>query len=504
MVVKILTCCFRGVEVIPVSVEVQVSSGLPKFAIVGLPDKSINEAKERIASAFRSIGTSLPPKRIVVNLAPADLVKEGTHFDLPIALGILACLDCFDKSYLDNFLVMGELGLDGNISPVSGVLPAAMFAFNSDKGIICPESRGAEALWSGNQNVLAPASLLQLVNHFNGEQIIPKPVLKKFDDSVPVNKTAVDFSDVKGQDFAKRALEIAAAGGHNVLFIGPPGAGKSMLAERFYTILPPLNPVEMIELSTIHSVAGILKNNYIQSERPFRSPHHTASTVAISGGGFKSLPGEVSLAHKGVLFLDELPEFNPATLEVLRQPMETGKITVSRANGHITYPADFQLIAAMNPCKCGNFGNDGLECSSAPLCAIKYQNRISGPLYDRIDIFVELNPVKPWDLNNSNIGEKSSVIRERVISARQMQEQRNSGVINKNLSGILFDEVMKMIDKDAYDLLVKSADKMHISARGFAKILKVARTIADLDISENINVHHISEALSYRRKEPKI
>ncbi|MDR2933767.1 MAG: YifB family Mg chelatase-like AAA ATPase [Rickettsiales bacterium] len=505
---KISTCAFNGIDVIPITVEVQVMSGLPKFAIVGLADKAVVEARERIASAFRAMGTAIPAKRIVVNLAPADLEKIGTHYDLPIALGIMCSLDYIQQENLDKFLVLGELGLDGNIASVSGVLPAGMYAVNNGLGIICPATCGAEALWSGNDNILAAHSLLQLVNHFNGNQIIPAPALMSSDsdaiDAAKKQKYAVDFCEVKGQEFAKRALEIAAAGGHNVLFVGPPGVGKSMLAERFHTILPPLVPQEIIEVSTIHSIAGMLARKSIQVERPFRAPHHTASTIALSGGGSRAYPGEVSLAHKGVLFLDELPEFNSQALEVLRQPLETGKITIARANSHITYPADFQLIAAMNPCKCGHFGDAELACSSAPLCAIKYQGKISGPIYDRIDMFVDLKPTPPWQLKDIADGEKSRTILERVLTAKEFANQRTPGVINKNLSGQMFDRVMERIATDALAMLVKSAEKMHISARGYNKVLKVARTIADLDTSVNIELRHISEALSYRKRDVKV
>ncbi len=505
---KISTCAFSGIDVVPITVEVQVMSGLPKFAIVGLADKAVSEARERIASAFRAMGTAIPAKRIVVNLAPADLEKVGTHYDLPIALGIMCSLDYIAQENMDKFLVLGELGLDGNISSVSGVLPAGMYAFNKGLGIICPETCGAEALWSGNDSIIAASSLLQLINHFNGNQIIPTPVLSADESNafsaIKKQKYAVDFSEVKGQEFAKRALEIAAAGGHNVLFIGPPGVGKSMLAERFHTILPPLAPQEIIEVSTIHSIAGMLARKSIQVERPFRAPHHTASIIALSGGGSRAYPGEVSLAHKGVLFLDELPEFNSQALEVLRQPLETGKITIARANSHVTYPADFQLIAAMNPCKCGHFGDPELACSSAPLCAIKYQGRISGPIYDRIDMFVDLKPTPPWQLKDIADGEKSRSILERVLTAREFANTRTPNVINKNLSGKLFEKVMEKITPDALQTLVKSAEKMHISARGYNKVLKVARTIADLDTSEDIKIHHISEALSYRKKDVKI
>ncbi len=506
---KVLTCAFNGIDVIPVTVEVQIMSGLPKFVIVGLADKAVSEARERITSAFHSIGTSLPAKRIIVNLAPADLEKVGTHYDLPIAVGIMSALDFIKQEDLNDYLVMGELGLDGKIAGVSGVLPSSMFALNNNKGIICPEVCKDEVFWSGNRDVLAIDNLLQLVNHFKGTQIIVSdPTLNdnsgNLIDKLRNTKSSVDFSEVKGQTIAKRALEIAAAGGHNVLFIGPPGVGKSMLAERFHTILPPMSSGEIIEVSTIHSVAGILGKKSIQLERPFRSPHHTASTVALSGGGPHAYPGEVSLAHKGVLFLDELPEFGSQALEVLRQPLETGKITIARAANHVTYPADFQLIAAMNPCKCGHFGNPSLSCSSAPLCAIKYQNKISGPIYDRIDIFVYLKPTPPWQLKSIADGEKSEVILDRVLNARNFLNNRQQNVINKSLSGKLFDKIMENITPEASKLLINSAEKMHISSRGYNKILKVARTIADLDTSNNIETQHIAEALLYRKQDIKI
>ncbi len=505
---KVLTCAFNGIDVIPVTVEVQIMSGLPKFAVVGLADKSVSEARERITSAFHSIGMSLPAKRIIVNLAPADLGKVGTHYDLPIALGIMCALEQIKQLDLDDYLVLGELSLDGKISPISGALPAAWYALNINKGVICPDSCGEVIFWSGNQDILPIESLIQLINHFKGDQLIVyNPSLYDKTDiinQIKNNKHSVDFSEVKGQVIAKRALEIAAAGGHNVLFIGPPGVGKSMLAERFHTILPPLSANEIIEVSTIHSVAGFLSKKSIQIERPFRAPHHTASIVSLSGGGSHAYPGEVSLAHKGVLFLDELPEFSSSALEVLRQPLESGKITIARAENHITYPADFQLIAAMNPCKCGHFGDSSLECSSAPICAMKYQNKISGPIYDRIDIFVYLKPTPPWQLKSISGGEQSETILKRVLDARMFASSRTPNTINKNLSGKVFDEVMEKIEPEALKLLINSSEKMHISSRGYNKILKVARTIADLDTSEKIISTHIAEALSYRRHDIKL
>ena len=500
MISRINTLTFNGLEVLDVDLQVQISSGLPSFTIVGLPDKAIAESKERVRAALQSLGLSLPAKRITVNLAPADLFKEGSHFDLPIALGLLSAMNILPKESLLDYLVMGELSLDGKIISVNGVLPVAIKANRRGLGLICPASQGGEALWSGLKDIIAADSLLSLINHFKGEQVIaaPKPL-------TPESNTAfLDMKDVKGQESAKRALEIAAAGGHNLLMIGPPGSGKSMLAARLPSILPPLTTEEALETSMIHSVAGELKDGKICFDRPFRAPHHNASTPALVGGGRKGVPGEISLAHNGVLFLDELPEFAKATLEALRQPLENGCVSISRVNAHTTYPAKFQLIAAMNPCRCGHLGTPELECSRAPRCAEEYQAKISGPLLDRIDMQIEVPAVSPWDLSGVKSGESSAIIRERVIAARQIQQARFKALgaeglsTNSELKGELLEQAAAL-NNDASELLITYSEQNKLSARAYHRILRLARTIADLQNSKNILKLHIAEALSYRR-----
>ncbi len=502
MLAKILTPAFSGIDVIKVSVEVMISSGLPKFAIVGLPDKAISEAKERIQSAFSAMGFSLPAKRIIVNLAPADVVKEGSHFDLPIAVAILTALNVIDANEVQNYMILGELGLDGTIKSVNGILPTAVAANALGLGVICPESQVSEALWAGNKMVLGPENLISLINHFKGNQIIDNvSTPPKFEENY-----TVDMSDIKGQEMARKALEIAAVGGHHLLMIGPPGVGKSMLASRLPTILPPMTAKEALEISTIKSVAGELGENGLSIIRPFRSPHHTASQVALTGGGLHAKPGEVSLAHNGILFLDELPEFSSQALDSLRQPLETGVVSVARANGHITYPAKFQLVAAMNPCKCGHFGEPDCECSLAPLCAQKYQNRISGPLYDRIDLTVGVESINPWELSSLKPSESSAVVKERVIKARKFQNDRLKKIygcdmekVNALLSGTEI-ENSAMLTEEAKTLLTKSAEKLKLSARAYYKTMRVARTVADMDFRDKVLPSDISMALNFRRK----
>ena len=369
MVARINTVAFHGVEVKAVDVQVQLSNGLPAFNIVGLPDKAVAESKERVRAALHSLGISLPPKRLTINMAPADLAKEGSHFDLPIALGVLGAMGVLPKEELEEYVVLGELSLDAGIRAVSGVLPAAMHAAAVNKNLICPKECGGEAAWAGAVDILAPSDLLQLINHIKGSQILSQPEAALANDN---NTTIPDLSSVKGQETAKRALEIAAAGGHNMLMIGPPGSGKSMLASCLPGILPKLSPQEALELSMVHSIAGVLPEGGLVQQRPFRSPHHSASQPALIGGGQRVKPGEISLAHHGVLFLDELPEFARGTLESLRQPLETGDALVARANAHVKYPARFQLIGAMNPCRCGYLGDVDMECTKAPRCGVDY------------------------------------------------------------------------------------------------------------------------------------
>ena len=500
---RINTVAFNGLEILDVDLQVQIASGLPAFTIVGLPDKAVAESRERVRAALQALGLSLPAKRITINLAPADLLKEGSHFDLPVALGLLAGMGIIPQEELAGYVALGELGLDGSIIPVNGILPVAIHANAAEKGLICPAACGPEAVWSGLKDILAADSLLSLINHFKGLQTLPFPQAEK---QMPV-ETPLDMSDVKGQESAKRALEIAAAGGHNLLMIGPPGAGKSMLAARLPSILPPLTAEEALETSMIHSVAGELKNGGICFERPFRDPHHSASTPALVGGGRKARPGEISLAHNGVLFLDELPEFSRAALEALRQPLENGSVSISRVNAHTVYPARFQLIAAMNPCRCGNLGNPALACSRAPKCAEEYQSRISGPLLDRIDIHIEVPAVSPWEMNDVKKGESSAAIRERVIKAREIQAERFRRMghpelnTNSQLRGDML-EAAAALDGDASALLIGFAEKAGLSARAYHRTLRLARTIADLQNTPKVLKMHIAEALALRSRLP--
>lgn len=503
MLARINTLTFNGLDVLNVDLQVQISAGLPAFTIVGLPDKAVAESKERVRAALNSLGLSLPAKRITINLAPADLLKEGSHFDLPVALGILTVMGIIPTEELSHYMVMGELSLDGSIIPVNGVLPVAIKANARNMGLICPAAQGSEAVWAGIKDIVAADSLLSLINHFKGLQTIPFPT-KQIQEK---KQNLLDLKDVKGQESAKKALEIAAAGGHNLLMIGPPGSGKSMLAQRLISILPPLTPEEALETSMIHSIAGELNDGRISFERPFRDPHHSASTPALVGGGRKARPGEISLAHNGILFLDELPEFNRATLEALRQPLENGSVTISRVNAHTVYPAKFQLVAAMNPCRCGHLGNHDTECSRAPLCAEEYQNKISGPLLDRIDIHIEVPAVSPWDLADVKPGESSAQVLQRVIKARKIQAERFKALgapqltTNSELKGELLEQAC-VLENDARQLLIAFADKNHLSARAFHRTLRLARTIADLQNTTNILKIHVAEALSYRRKLP--
>ncbi len=501
MVARVNTVAFRGVEVVGVDVQVQMSPGLPAFTVVGLPDKAVAESRERVRAALGALGLALPPKRITVNLAPADLAKEGSHFDLPIALGLLVSLGVLPADELAGYAALGELALDGALTAVAGVLPAALGAAASGRGIICPEACGAEAAWAGELEVLAPATLLALVNHFKGTQVLSPPEPRI--DEEP--ESALDLADIKGQETAKRALEVAAAGGHNLLMIGPPGAGKSMLAARLPGLLPPLEAAEILEASMIASVAGQLTGGRISRRRPFREPHHSASVAAMVGGGQRVRPGEVSLAHLGVLFLDELPEFSRAVLESLRQPMESGRATIARANAHVSYPARVQVVAAMNPCRCGHLDDPALSCGRAPKCVIDYQSRISGPLFDRIDLHVEVPAVAPADLALPPPAEGSAEVAARVAAARAIQVERYRALDNDppiRTNAVADGELLMAVaspEPEGKALLAEAAGQLRLTARGYHRVLRVARTLADLEGSDAVRRIHVAEALSYRR-----
>jgi magnesium chelatase family protein len=498
MVARVRTVAFHGVEVIEVETQVTIASGLPAFTVVGLPDKAVAESRERVRAALAALGLALPPKRITVNLAPADVAKEGSHFDLPIALGLLAAIDVLPADEVGSYTVLGELALDGSLTNVAGVLLAALGAAARGGGLICPAACGGEAAWAGEVEIIAAPTLLAIVNHFKGTQLLPPP-----EPRLAVSRSiGFDLRDVKGQESAKRALEVAAAGGHNLLMVGPPGSGKSMLAARLPGILPPLEPAEALELGMIQSVAGGLRGGELSRERPF-DPHHSASLAALVGGGRRGSPGEISLAHQGVLFLDELPEFNRAALEALRQPLETGQVSIARAQIHVTYPARFQLVAAMNPCRCGHFGE--APYGRAPRCAEDYQGRLSGPLSDRIDVHIDVPAVASGDLALPPPAEGSTTIARRVAAARARQAKRYAALpiqrrilTNAEADGALLDEVASP-EASGRALLLRAAERLRLSARGYHRVLRVARTLADLDGSPGVERHHIAEALSYRR-----
>jgi magnesium chelatase family protein len=502
MVQRVSTVAFEGIEARAVDVQVQVAPGLPAFHVVGLADKAVSEARERVRSALVASGLALPSRRITVNLAPADMPKEGSHYDLPIALGLMAAIGAIPHDALSGFTVLGELGLDGSIAAVAGVLPAAIGANARGEGLICPAACGAEAAWaSPDIEIVAASSLIQLANHFKGTQVLTRPTPKiREQEELPL-----DLADIKGQESAKRALEVAAAGGHNLLMVGPPGAGKSMLASRLPSILPPLTPSELLEVSMVASVAGEIAEGALTNRRPFRAPHHSASMAALVGGGLRARPGEISLAHQGVLFLDELPEFQPQVLDSLRQPLESGEVAIARANHRVTYPARFMLVAAMNPCRCGRANDPGFSCKRGPnvRCAADYQGRLSGPLLDRIDLHIEVPAVTATDLILPPPAEGSRDIAVRVARARAMQRERYAALglvgvrTNAEANGPVLEEVAKP-DASGLTLLRDAADAMRLSARGYHRVLRVARTLADLDGAEKVGRLHLAEALSYR------
>lgn len=499
MVSRCTTIAFQGIQAIPVDVQVMVGPGKMNMQIVGLADKAVAESRERVQSAIHASGLSMPNRRVTVNLAPADLPKEGSHYDLPIALALMCAIGALPADALSGYVVMGELGLDGTIAAVAGALPAAMGANSLDKGLICSAASGGEAAWADpNMDILAPCSLIAMANHFKGTQMISRPIaaLKKNADQLG------DMSDIRGQETAKRALEVAASGGHNLLLIGPPGSGKSMLASRLRSILPPLSPMELLEVSMIASIAGNLADGKLSSARPFRTPHHSASMAAMVGGGLRARPGEVSMAHNGVLFLDEFPEFSPQVLDSLRQPLESGECVIARANHRVSYPSQLQLVAAMNPCRCGMAGQPGHSCRRGQRCAADYQARISGPLLDRIDLRVEVPAVAADEFMAPQSGESSSLIAARVEQARHIQAERYgkhglTHLTNSQASNTEIEQVAKLHPKGK-SLLLDVANARKISARGFHRILKLSRTLADIDAAETIDRIHVAEAISYR------
>jgi magnesium chelatase family protein len=501
---RVVTVAFEGIEARRVEVEVQrVGAGQSAFVVVGLADKAVGEARERVRAAFAGLGLSLPAGRVVANLAPADMPKEGNHFDLPIALALMGAMGVIPQDALDGWAAIGELSLNGEIAAVAGALPAAVAAGSFGLGLICPEACGPEAAWAGETPILAPRSLISLVNHFRGSQVLsaprPGPMIE--------GAAGPDLKDVKGQENAKRALEIAAAGGHNLLYVGPPGSGKSMLAQRLAGILPPLTARELLETSLVHSVAGLIARGALARARPFRAPHHSASMAALTGGGIRVRPGEVSLAHNGVLFLDELPEFSPQALDSLRQPLEAGEVVVARANAHVRYPARVQLVAAMNPCRCGMGGLGRGACGKAPRCQQTYQGRVSGPFLDRIDLAVDVPAVTAADLTLPPPAEGTAEVAARVAAARDFAAARaarggpGAAGLNARAEGAWL-ETIADLDPPAKALLARAAEASGLSARGWTRTLRLARTIADLEGAGAVRRVHVAEALIYRRVAP--
>lgn len=497
MVAIALSVAFEGVEARLVEVQCAISPGLPGFSIVGLPDKAVSEARDRVRAAFGALAIAMPSKRVTVNLSPADLPKEGSHFDLPIALAILAALDILPRDEVARCVALGELALDGRLVAVAGALPAAMAAADDDRVLICPRACGPEAAWIEQVPVLAAPTLRAVVDHLTDRH----PIAPARPGPIAADPGGPCLSEVRGQERAKRALEIAAAGRHHLLMVGPPGAGKSMLAARLPGIMPPLTAREALDTSMVHSVAGLLRDGAISRRAPYQSPHHTASTPAIVGGGPRARPGEISLAHNGILFLDELPEFDRKVLESLRQPVETGEVFVSRANAHVRYPCRFMLVAAANPCRCGNLADAARACARAPACGDSYLGRISGPLIDRFDLRLEVSGVSMADIALPPGGDSSAVVARRVAAARDIQARRfrdHPGIsVNADAPPALLEEIARP-DADGRALIQKAADRLGLSARGYHRILRSARTIADLAGSDRVLTPHLAEAISYR------